>query len=303
MTPNSELTRLYRIARETLAEGANMVERLTRDEGVDRRVAIEIAYALQSGSYTAYSETETAIATRREGHRLLKPVMSRLDAKTVLDCGAGEATRWFDFDFPLAHLTLLDASWHRLQVAKGNVAAIPAVAQASFVKGDMLTLPYAAGSFDVVFTSHAVEPNTDADAERIVAGMFAIARKAVVMFEPNYRTATPVMRARMERHGYARNTWDAAHGQPGFDCIAEGDFEISPNPDNRTSYMIFQRRSLLPESPVCHIAPVTGIPLERRDGYYRDIEGCMAYPIIEGVACLAEEDGIFIGQPPPAAPV
>ena len=36
MTPNSELTRLYKIARETLAEGANMVERLTRDEGVDR---------------------------------------------------------------------------------------------------------------------------------------------------------------------------------------------------------------------------------------------------------------------------
>lgn len=298
MLSNTDKARLYGIARETLARGGNIVERLTRGHGADRRVAIEIAYALQSGSYTAYAETDTAVATRREGHAILEPVVAGHGIATMLDCGAGEGTRWFDFAAPLDHLVLLDASWHRLRYARANLAKVRAVAQASCVKADMLNLPFAPLSFDGVFTSHAVEPNTDEDSERIIESLFATARRAVVMFEPNYRDAHPEMRARMDTHGYARNIWDVAHAQRGFDCIAEGTFEVSPNPDNRTSYMVFVRKEPPTAVPIRHVAPVSGAPLAEFEGHLVDADGCFGYPVIGGIACLAEEDGVFLGYSP-----
>ena len=298
MPSNTEKARLYAIARETLERGDNIVERLTRGEGADRRVAIEIAYALQSGTYTAYAGTGTAIATRREGHAILERVVAEHGIRTMLDCGAGEGTRWLDFAQALDHLVLLDASWHRLRHARDNLAKVPAVAQASYVKADMLNLPFAPLSFDGVFTSHAVEPNTDEDSERIIESLFATARCAVVMFEPDYRDAHPEMRRRMETHGYARNIWDAAHAQEGFDCVAEGTFEVSPNPDNRTSYMAFVRRDPPPPAPARYVAPASGTPLAEFEGHFVDADGCFGYPVIGGIACLAEEDGVFLGYPP-----
>lgn len=288
----------FRLAAQAYAEGRNVVELLTREHGVDRSVAIEIAYALQSGSYTDYARTETARLTRREGHAILGKVIRETRSRTVLDCGAGEGTRWLDFDHPLDRLALLDASWHRLVYARRNLQDVPAIAAAEFIKANMLRLPYAPGSFDLVFTSHAIEPNTDHDAELIIASLFRTARKAVVLFEPNYRDAPPRMRERMDRHGYARNIWDVACGQPGFTCVASGDFEVSPNPDNRTSYLAFTRDDPLPARDECLVSPTTGTALRPIDGAFADNDGCFAYPVIGEIMCLTEEDGIFIGCPP-----
>ena len=297
MTGNSERSRLFRLAREVYARGDNVVEHLIAREGAERRVAIEIAYALQSGTYTAFAESEIARRTRQEGHAILEAALARTDCRTLLDCGAGEGTRWLDFAHPLAELVLLDASWSRLSFAPRNLAKVPSVASAILVKGDMLAPPFAPASFDAVFTSHSVEPNTDADAAAIVRGLFVLARRTVVMFEPNYRDAHPAMRARMERHGYARNIWDCAHAQQGWRCTAEGSFEVSPNPDNRTSYMVFEREMPLEGTGHAWAAPVSGRALRETDDGFLDEDGCFAYPRIGGIACLAEEDGVFVGRP------
>ena len=70
MTTNSERSRLFSKARETMERGGNIIHHLTQQEGASRFIAIEIAYALQSGSYTEYAKTETAGVSRREGHSI-----------------------------------------------------------------------------------------------------------------------------------------------------------------------------------------------------------------------------------------
>ena len=294
----AEKGRLFRIACRVYAAGENVTQHLVTVEGAPRRVAIEIAYAVQSGTYTAFAATEVAAQTRREGHAILAAALARTGARTLLDMGAGEGTRWLDFDHPLAELTLLDASWSRLSHAPANLARVPAVAATRLVKGDMLTPPFGAASFDAVFTSHAIEPNTDPDAARIIRQIFELSRRLVVLFEPNYRDAPPQMRARMERHGYARNIWDCAQAQPGWTCTAQGDFAVSPNPDNRTSYLVFERSAPLPGDAPVWCAPVSGRALHETADGFRDADGAFAYPKIGGIACLAEDDGIFIGVRP-----
>jgi hypothetical protein len=296
---NSERSRLFRIARDVYESGQNVVNHLVTIEATDRRTAIEIAYALQSGTYTDYATTDVAAQTRREGHALLGPALQKTDCRTLLDCGAGEGTRWLDFDYAIDQLTLLDVSWSRLSYASANLAKVPSVKAVTLVKADMLAPPFAPASFDAVFTSHAVEPNTDEAASRIIEQLFALARRLVVMFEPNYRDAEPAMRARMERHGYAKNIWDAAHRQPGWTCIREGAFKVSPNPDNKTSYMVFARDNPLDSLNCIWTAPMTGRSLRETGDGFVDEDGCFAYPRIGGIACLAEEDGVFIGAAPP----
>lgn len=289
---------LFESAKATLAKGHNIVEHLTKDKGADRATAIEIAYSLQSGTYTSYASTETAKATRLEGHDIVARTVRDMGLKTVLDCGAGEGTRWFDFPQDIEKLVLLDASFHRLLYARQNIAEIPQIKTAEFTKANMLNIPFASGSFDLVFTSHAVEPNNDKDAEQIISSMFSVAQKAVIMLEPNYRDAHPQMRTRMEKHGYAQNIWDVAHAQAGFECIEEGMLTVSPNPDNATSYMVFRRTVPLEAPEATYVSSQDGRPMSRFSGGFIDDADCMAFPVFCDIACLAPEDGIFLGHNP-----
>lgn len=295
MISNTKRSFLFTKAREIMARGENVIEGLTQEEDAPRTAAIEIAYALQSGSYTEYSKTEMAALTRREGHAILEPLLKEYGCETLLDCGAGEGTRWLDFGAALNELTLLDASWARLKFAPAILAQVPSVESFDLIKGNMMALPFAPGSFDAVFTSHAVEPNTNENAENIVRNLFNMARKLVVLFEPNYRDAHPEMRKRMDRHGYAQNTWDVAEAQAEFSIVAQGSFEFSPNPDNRTSFIALCRNEPLPNTGTRMRAPGSEIDLYDTPDGYRCVDGSFAYPRIDGVACLAEEDGIFLG--------
>lgn len=298
MTANTERANLFARAREMMVQGKNIIQGLTQEDGATRTVAIEIAYALQSGSYTAYATTEAAGLSRREGHAILEPLLQKYGCSTLLDCGAGEGTRWLDFSAPLKGLTLLEGSWSRLAFAPAIMEKVPSIAAHQLIKGNMMDLPFASGSFDAVFTSHALEPNTGENAARIIDNLFSMARKLVVLFEPNYRDAHPEMRARMEMHGYAQNIWDIAEAQAGFTKIASGDFEVSPNPDNRTSYLVMSRDVPLPDTGQHMRAPRRKTPLfETADGY-QCVDGSFAYPKIGGIACLAEEDGVFLGTVP-----
>ncbi|MEL7152193.1 MAG: methyltransferase domain-containing protein [Pseudomonadota bacterium] len=298
MIANADRARLFKRARAMLARGENIINGLTQEENAPRTIAIEIAYALQSGSYTEYAKTETAGLSRREGHAILEPLLAEHGCKTMLDCGAGEGTRWLDFSAPLEHLALLEGSWARLTFASAIMAQVPAIASYQRIKGNMIDLPFRPGSFDAVFTSHAIEPNTDANARLIIDNLFAMARKLVVLFEPNFRDAHPAMKARMEQHGYACNIWDVAEAQAGFTRVASGNFEVSPNPDNRTSYLVMRRDTPMPDGPVQMRAPGSDTALFETPDGYQCVDGSFAYPVLGGIACLSEEDGVFLGTAP-----
>jgi hypothetical protein len=289
---------LFTEGKKLFAAGQNVVEGLSQNDDTSRRLAIEIAYSLQSGSYTEFSASELAKTVRLESHSIVEPLLRAHKIETLLDCGTGEGTRWLDFAYPTQHLYCLDASFHRLLYCRQNLGTVEAIAKASVIKGNMVSLPFSPGSVDAVFSCHAIEPNTERDAQLIIEQMFSTARRLVVIMEPNYRDARPEMKARMERHGYARNIWDAALAQQGYTVIAEGVFETATNPLNRTSYLIACRDRTPPMPESVYSSSVNQSPLRRLDDLWLDANDCMAFPILNGINCFAPEDAVFVGCQP-----
>lgn len=291
----TQIAEALEIARAALSDGANMMDALTTGTGLDRRACIEIAYALQSGGYTAGRDSDAACAYRAEIHRELAPLLERHQCRSVLDLGAGEGTAWRGWTGALDHLCLLDLSLNRLRWASANLAGIP-VRETSLVKGDIAHPPAAPLGFDAVTTMHALEPNGPS-AHALVDAAASCAARLLVLFEPDHDSAPPQMRARMERHGYARDIFQAAQALDGFEIVARKRLSNPVNPDNATSLIVLARTSPPDRPAPGRLAdPLTRRALTAIPGGFEDAAGALIYPVLQGVACLAPGDGVLLGR-------
>ena len=74
----------------------------------------------------------------------------------------------------------------------------------SLFVADMALLPLADSSVDVVFTSHALEPNHGRE-EQLLKELLRVARRHLLLFEPSWENADQAVRDRMVQHGYVRD--------------------------------------------------------------------------------------------------
>ncbi len=161
--------------------GENVVNTLVTRFPGDKQEAIEIAYELQAGSYTAARDDPAARAYRAEQQRIVAtevlPLCEPASGPTLslLDAGVGEGSAWYGFDFAATKIGVLhavDISLRRLSYVEKNITAPPALRVAP-VRADVRNLPYWPGSFDIVLTMHAIEPNGGSEAE-ILGGLAAL---------------------------------------------------------------------------------------------------------------------------------
>lgn len=109
-------------------------------------------YDLQHGALTARSD--------QRGRRLLVEQAVRAGDR-VLDCGAGTGSTALlaaSQVGPSGSVTALDASEGMLAVARRRVVAAGLSARVEFRTGDILALPFADGSFDVVLSTYSMCP-------------------------------------------------------------------------------------------------------------------------------------------------
>lgn len=283
-----------KLARERLAADENMIEALTAQTDLSALERIEIAYALQSGSYTRARDLPAAAAYRREVQTRLSAWLAQHGCRSVLDLGAGEGTAWHGWTTPLDHLALVDLSLNRLSWAAGNVADAP-IGRLSRVKGEMSAPPACRHGFDAVVTMHAMEPNGPS-AKALVDGAASCAARLLVLFEPDYETAHDAMRTRMERHNYARDIFAAARALEDFTEVEAGRMDHPVNSDNATSYIVLARSNAPASTAPGDLAdPLTRQALTPVPGGLRDAAGDFIYPELEGVACLAPDDAVLLG--------
>jgi hypothetical protein len=103
---------------------------------------------------------------------------------------------------------------------------------------DLFDLHFGDESFDVVMTSHALEPNGGREKEGI-RELCRVARRYVLMLEPDYDLAPAEGKRRMERLGYVTQLWDALVD---LNC----DFNVHPfeqigSPLNPTSLFLVRK--------------------------------------------------------------
>ncbi|MGC8667667.1 MAG: methyltransferase domain-containing protein [Chthonomonadales bacterium] len=109
-----------------------------------------------------------------------------------------------------------DLSWSRVAYAKRWLHS-QGVFDTTLCTGNLLHIPFADNSIDVVHTSHSIEPN-GGNEEPILQELFRVTRRFLILLEPGYELADDEAKRRMDSHGYCKNLKGIAQSL-GYDVL------------------------------------------------------------------------------------
>jgi uncharacterized protein YbaR (Trm112 family) len=279
--------------------GENITQILRQAGGVSQNTQeiIEMAYDLQAGSYVEgmadprkrkfVAHYSAAIAN--EIRKLVK------HARNVLEAGIGEATTLSGVLKSLRHDPRsaygFDISWSRVAEARRWLAreSLPGV---HLCTASLSEIPYGDNAFDIVYTSHAIEPNGGNEIP-ILKELYRVTAGYLLLFEPSYEMADAEGKRRMRTLGYCRGL-ETKSRQLGFEVLEVRRFEHRSNPLNPTMALLirkFEARSGRKQRPL-YVCPVLKTPLKKRKGVMASTPGLLVYPIIDGIPCLRTSNAI-----------
>lgn len=289
MSTPRELQTLYR-------QGINITQLLREEKGLRRNSdgIIEIAYDLQAGSYIAAMENPEVAKHKKEYTlEIANTILSLCEPITVLEAGVGEATTLSGI---LQHLKLdvsgfgFDLSWSRVAYAKRWLQR-QNLHGATLCTGDLLHIPFADNSIDLVYTSHSIEPNRGNE-ELILRELFRVTRKFLILLEPGYELASDEARQRMDSHGYCKDLKGVSESL-GYTVLQHDIFPFTANPLNPTAITIIKKNDDVIAPSHVLACPKFKTPLEEIGSMLFSPEALVAYPIVGGIPCLRIENGIF----------
>lgn len=257
-----------------------------------------ISYDLQSGSYLrALDDPAHRVQLNRYAEKIAE-VIRPLGAASILEAGVGEATTLRHVMEKLTPAPTwtggFDLCWSRIVYAREYVSRSQSIRPTLFT-GDLARIPLPDNAVDLVFTSHAIEPNHGRE-EPILRELLRVSRRWVALFEPSYELGNELTRRRVEEHGYCRGLPGVAEGLGarvvehrllGFDWVAH----------NQTGLVLLEKSGVALASgevrlgcPCCHHA------LDALRGNHFCPECLTVYPTIDGIPCLLPANGILASK-------
>jgi ubiquinone/menaquinone biosynthesis C-methylase UbiE len=283
--------------------GHNVMESLRDLLGETKNNAsiIEISYDLQAGSYwNLVRETQDHWkAYGSELATILRQVA--LPSMSILDVGTGEMSTLAavaNAGLPAdTYLHACDISLSRIKVGLDTIGSfVPSdtLNRLHAFVGNLFQLPYLDSSIDIVWTSHALEPNGGREVEAVTE-LMRVARRHVVMFEPSYENNTLEGRMRMDRHGYIRNLPDAIE-KAGGKLIDVVPITAVSNPLNPTYAYVCEKSQIGSIAVVGQepwACPATRLPMKRLSDCFFSPMSHLAYPIVADVPILRAEQAVL----------
>src|SRR2546430_1681077 len=145
--------------------GENISDFLRRERGSDYNDEdlIEISYDLQAGTYITAMEDESMARHKKEyTAEIARVMLSLCNPTSILEAGIGEATTFSgvtkNLNIDRLETYGFDISWSRVAYAR-NWLARQNITDTTLCTGSLLHVPFADNSIDIVYTSHAIEPN------------------------------------------------------------------------------------------------------------------------------------------------
>lgn len=286
-------------AKTAYQNGENVTSYLRRQFGSAGNTPeiIEIAYDLQAGSYIE------SIGRNRAGWQAYTREIGAILAKhltpgdVLLDVGTGEMTTLAGVVNQCCNglsFYACDISLSRL--LKGNVFLArelpPETLRAVFpFVADLFTLPFMDNAVDVVWTSHALEPNGGRE-KAALAELIRVARKKLVLFEPYFEKNSPAGQERMARLGYIKGVREAVE-ELGATCEEIIPIANLANPLNPTHAFIVTPPTSTGGSDAFWACPATRLPMERIDDLFWSKFSMLAYPVLRGIPVLRPEAAIL----------
>ncbi len=290
-------------SREAFAQGKNIMA-VWRERGLtdaNSLDAIEVAYDLQTGSYQALMEKAWFREIKYKFTAELASIFDNIGAETVLEAGAGEATTLAHvlqkMQAKPVHAFGFDLSWSRTALGRAYLKSVGV--EADLFVAELSAIPIPDSSVDVVFTSHAVEPNRGRERE-ILSELYRITSRNLILIEPSNTLGSEETRKHIEKHQYCLNLHQIALDL-GFEVIDHRIFGNSPNPLNEHSIIHIRKKDTDKNKKVIEsifICPRCSKPLSEVKGHlFCENEG-VVYPILDGIPCLRAGHAIIAGQFP-----
>lgn len=286
-------------ALQAYERGENVIRKLRELAGVNGNTAqiIEIAYDLQTGSYIEFVTGHKP--QWRDYVNELSDILRQYvtSGDSVLDVGTGELTTLAGVAShcfsTAAGLYACDISWSRLSRGRSyfqDTVGMPLADRLHLFVADLFVLPFGDGAVDLVWTSHALEPNGGRELEAL-AELFRVARKKIILFEPSYEENTSEGRARMDHHGYIKGLPNVVQKLGGV-CDEIVRITHTLNPLNPTYAYVITPPDKKPGDSFW-ACPSTRLPMVRQEDCFWSERSLLAYPVLKGIPVLRREAAIL----------
>ncbi len=290
----AEIYKLIPELKKRYENNENIIDFLKRKFNRDKNTIedILVSYDLQAGSYVRFAESNSDYLDRYTSS--IASVINGLGRfNSILEPGVGEATTFSNVlkkvnGYDVAYG--LDISWSRIKYAT-DYAAANNVGNASLFTGDIFNLPFKDSSIDLLYTSHALEPNGGKE-EELLKELLRVTRKYLVLFEPAFDFASQEGKDRMTRNGYVTRLFDVITEMK-LDVKEHRLLDVYANPLNPTGVTVIEKNIMekTHASELC--CPLTKGQMEKRgDSFYCESSG-LSYPIIDGIPCLLSQNAIL----------
>lgn len=258
------------------------------------------AYDMQAGSYSAAMHDPSVRAQNDLNTAKFARLFDELGGKSVLHGGTGEAKTLVHVIEKMARRPRafgFDISFSRLLFAK-RYAAEQRQADLRFFVADLAAIPVLESAFDIVFTSHSMEPNGGQE-KAILRELYRCCRNYLVLREPAYDLGGASTRAHIERHRYVTRIPDHLK-ELGFDVVEHSLFGNDENPNNQSALTVVRKKPghrtvefdwSVGRPPFA--SPISKAALRRTDEAYYSPEDCLIFPLIGAIPCLLAEQGVF----------
>jgi len=300
MSEISDVPQLSHAELRKVYEANQNVLRFCKDKlgskATNEQAAIMHSYELQAGSYLKRMQLDLDYRQKKQDFgRTLANLFSAYRPASILEAGVGEATTLAEVVKNLPEdqgqsLYAFDLSWSRIMMGSRHFEGETGGKKCHFFVGELEHIALPDSAFDLVFTSHAIEPNHGRERE-ILQELYRVTAGQLILIEPAYELADDAARERMDYHGYCRglseialaNDWKVTRHE-----ILEG----WEDPANPTMVLVIEKNSPAREG-LRFVSPFGTGELVSHGGHLFNAEEGLVFPVLGGIPYLTRSSAIL----------